>query len=501
MTPSHPAYLYTAAQVRELDRRAIEDEAIDGYALMQRAGAAAFRLLRMRWPAAQRLAVFCGGGNNGGDGLVVARLARQAGLQVQLGLNRDPDRLGGAAARAWADWVQLDGHALGFDAVDPASADVVVDALLGTGLDRPVAGAAAEAIGAIRGARRPVLALDIPSGIDADTGAVRGDAVPADATVTFIGAKRGLYTAAAVDHTGPVFVDALEVPERIYPGRGPSVPAIDATQAGVDMPVRRPGAHKGDAGHVLIVGGDHGFAGAPRLAGEAALRSGAGLVSVATRSAHAPAMAAARPELMVHPVDDPARELAPLLERVHTVAVGPGLGRDAWGVAALDAVIASAVPARVFDADALNVIAGRDTGELGSSILTPHPGEAGRLLGRSTASVQDDRFSAAEALRDLCRGVAILKGAGTLVAGPDGSTRLLPGARPAMASGGMGDVLTGITASLWAQGMPPGTAADAAVALHAAAADEAVAHWGTYGVLPSDLLAVLARLRGARAHG
>lgn len=501
MTPHPPTHFYTGEQVRELDRRAIEDEGIDGYALMERAGAAAFRLLRARWPGATSLLVVCGGGNNGGDGLVVARLAREAGLRVQLGLNRDPARLSGSAARAWADWAALDGHAHAFDAIDPARADVVVDALLGTGLDRPVAGAAAEAIAAIRVAQRPVLALDIPSGVDADTGSVWGDAVYADATVTFIGAKRGLYTGAAVDHTGSVFFDALDVPERIYTDLAPSVTRLDTAAPGQAMPVRRPGAHKGDAGHVLIVGGDHGFAGAPRLAGEAALRCGSGLVSVATRSAHAPAMAAARPELMVHPIEDPARDLAPLLERVDVVAIGPGLGRSAWAAAALDTLSAAPALARVLDADALNLVAARDPEGVGPCILTPHPGEAARLLGRSTAGVQGDRFAAVQELRHLFGGAAVLKGAGTLVAHPDGTTRLLPGGRPAMAAGGMGDVLTGVTASLWGQGMEAGAAADAAVALHAAAADAAATDWGIYGLVASDLFPALATYCGARAHG
>lgn len=501
MTPNPPAHLYTGEQVRELDRRAIEDEGIDGYALMQRAGSAAYRLMRARWPAATSLLVICGGGNNGGDGLVLARLAREAGLRVELGLNRDPDRLSGSAARAWADWAALDGHAHGFDAIDPAGADVVVDALLGTGLDRPVEGAAIVAIEAMRSAKAPVLALDIPSGIDADTGSVWGDAVCANATVTFIGAKRGLYTGAAVDHTGAVFVDTLAVPERIYTGLAPSVTTIDAACPAQGLPARRPGAHKGDAGHVLIVGGDHGFAGAPRMAGEAALRSGAGLVSVATRGAHAPAMAAARPELMVHPIDDPSSELPALLEQVDGVAIGPGLGCGRWGAAALDAVSTAPALARVLDADALNLIGDSDRREPSPSILTPHPGEAARLLGRSTASVQGDRFAAVEALRDRCGGVAVLKGAGTLVAAQQGDARLLPGGRPAMAAGGMGDVLTGIIASLWGQGMEPGAAAGEAVALHAAAADCVAADWGMYGVVASDLFPALARLCGARTHG
>ncbi len=495
-----PSVLYTAAQVRELDRRAIEDHGIDGYVLMARAGEAAFRTLRRRWPGARRLAIACGGGNNGGDGLVVARLAHAAGLEVEVALHRDPERLAGAAAQAWADWAAVDGHASDLEAVDWGRADVVVDALLGTGLDRAVSGPIADAIEAINAAPVPVLAIDIPSGLDADTGTVLGHAVAADATATFIGAKRGLYTGAAPDWTGPVLFDDLEVPAAIYAGMGPAVDTARLADTADALPRRRPGAHKGDAGHLLVVGGDYGLAGAALMASEAALRCGAGLVTLATRGEHAAVIAGARPEVMAHAVEDPARELEPLLAKADAVAVGPGLGMGHWGEAALEAVLGSHVEHRVFDADALNLLARSGPRDLGSAVLTPHPGEAGRLLGLDVQRVQSDRFAALDALVESFCCAVVLKGPGTVIGG-DGRTRLLPGARPAMAAGGMGDVLTGVIASLQAQGMAATQTAVAGACLHAEAADRAAGRMGAPGMIAGDLMEPLATLRGRAVDG
>jgi len=492
-----PQALYTATQVRELDRRAIEDHGIGGYALMQRAGAAGFRLLRLRWPGARRIVVQCGGGNNGGDGLVIARLAREAGLEVAVGLARDPNELGGAAAQAWSDWATAGGDAASLAAIDPAGVDVVVDALLGTGLDRPVQGPVAAAIARINASGRPALAIDIPSGLEADTGAVLGDAVRADATITFIGAKRGLYTGAAPDFTGPIFLDDLDVPATVFDDPGPVVRSLTATEAVARLPWRHPAAHKGDAGHVLVIGGNHGFAGAARLAGETALRAGAGLVTVATRAEHAPPMAAARPELMARGVEDPAHELPELAEGASALAVGPGLGRDAWAQAVLAFALEVRGIPRVVDADALNLLArGTHAAGLGpDDVVTPHPGEAGRLLHADTAAVQADRFAAVEGLRERLGCSVVLKGAGSLVAPATGGVYLLPCALGAMAVGGMGDVLTGAIAALAAQGTAPADAALCGAWLHAAAGARLARAHGGISVLPGDMAAAIAALR------
>lgn len=492
--------LYTAAQVRELDRRAIAglqgdhggDVEAAGYALMKRAGAAAFRLLRLRWPAARSLAIFCGGGNNGGDGLVLAALARAAGYEVHVALARDPEQLQGAAARAWADWAQVDGAYMALDALPPGTAYLVIDALLGTGLDRPVHGPIAESIGRINATAVPVLALDIPSGLQADTGAVLGDAVAADATVTFIGAKRGLYTGAAPDYTGPVFADGLDVPDNIYGDVGETVLVVHRAWVGPRLPRRRPTAHKGHHGRVLIVGGDYGFAGAPGMAGEAALRCGAGLVTVATRPEHATSLALTRPEIMTRGLCDPASELPALVAAADVVVAGPGLGRDDWSRAALAAVRARRDQRRVLDADALTLLAESPTPIGPETVLTPHPGEAGRLAGSSASEVQQDRFAALAALVEAYNATVVLKGPGTLIGAPGTWARMLPGGRPALAVGGMGDVLSGVIAALLGQGVPPGEAGAAGTWLHAVASDRCVAASGKSGVLPADLIAELA---------
>ena len=494
-----PSSLYRARDVRELDRRAIEEEGIPGIELMERAGLESFRVLRERWPAARRIAVIAGPGNNGGDGFVVARLAAREGLSVSVGLVGDAARIGGDAATAYRRMREAG------PGPDPASdpgagvaenAEVVVDALFGTGLAREVSGPAAAAVCAMNAGPAPVLALDVPSGIHADTGRVLGRAVRAAATVTFIGLKQGLFTREGREHAGAIAYRDLGVPVRVFERVAASARRIAFEDCAGTLGPRPRDAHKGRFGHVLVVGGDHGFAGAARLAAEAAARTGAGLVSVATRPEHVGALVASRPELMVHGIDSPDA-LGPLLDRATVVAVGPGLGRGEWGASLLGRVVAadrSLDRSLVIDADAINLLAGgsvewpRDGAW--AVVYTPHPAEAGRVLGTSAAVLESDRFSAARALAEAHRGTWLLKGAGTIVAGPGTLPRVCEGGNPGMASGGMGDVLTGIVAALLAQGCGALDAASAGACLHAAAADAAVAG-GERGMLAGDVIAAL----------
>jgi len=485
-----PYPLYRAAQAAELDRLAIEEAGISGRELMERAGAAAFAALRRRWPRARRLAVFCGGGNNGGDGYVVARLAQEAGLDVRILQLAAVERLG-PDARQVADAAVAAGiPAESYSGQPLAEFDLVVDGMLGTGLSGPVRGRWAEAIEAIGASALPVVALDLPSGLQADTGAVEGAALNAALTVTFIALKQGLFTGEGPARCGTLCHDALGVPEALFAQISPSAQRIDLARLTPLLPPRRRDAHKGHFGHLLVVGGDHGASGAARMAAEAAARVGAGLVSVATRPAHAAAMAAARPELMCHGVKGPA-DLHPLLERADVVAVGPGLGRDPWGRALLAFLLDVHQPL-VLDADALTLLAA-DPLYRDNWVLTPHPGEAARLLGLRVSEIQRDRFTALAGIEASYGGTVVLKGVGTLVLGPSGEATLCSDGNPGMASGGMGDVLTGIIAGLAAQGLPLELAARLGVTLHAAAGDRA-AQEGERGMLATDLLPHLRRL-------
>lgn len=489
-----PSALYTAEQVRYLDRLAMQHIGITGYELMQRAGCAALAVLQERWPKARRIAVVAGPGNNGGDGYVLARYARDAGMAVDLYALVPVERLAGDAARAAHDFIAAGGIPLEGAGLDLQRYEVLVDGVFGTGLTRPPEGAGLEAVRALNAAGKPVLALDLPSGLAADTGAVPGEAVRAAVTVSFIGLKRGLYTGNGPDHCGEIRHAGLGTPELVY--RHVQASALLVREFRGCLPPRPRSAHKGSHGHVLVVGGNAGYSGAARLAGEAALRVGAGLVSIATHPGHAAFLNLARPELMVRAAHGPA-DLQPLLERASVIALGPGLGQDDWACRLWECALASGLPL-VLDADGLNLL-GRLPRQRGDWVLTPHPGEAGRLLGRSTAEVQADRFAAVAALRDRYGGVVVLKGAGTLILGADGPPALCALGNPGLASGGTGDVLTGVIAGLLAQGLQAAAAARYGVALHAAAADRAAAA-GERGLLAGDLMDYLRLLVNLDAH-
>lgn len=491
-----PHALYTAAQVREFDRLAIQDYGIPGAELMERAGTASYRLLRRLWPEARDITLVCGLGNNAGDGYVVARLALADGLGVRVRQLGDRDRLRGDALTMALAYDQAGGEVLPFTGL-PSRTDVIVDAILGTGLERPLTGLWAEAIQAINRHPAPVLAIDIPSGLDSDRGQVLGIAVEAEATISFIGLKLGLFVGTGPDHCGDIYFDALGVPARVYSHELLSAKRLDWEQQSSLLTPRRRTAHKGDFGHVLVVGGAQGMGGAARLAAEAAARTGAGLVSLATWPGHAAALTMTRPEIMTKGVEAPA-DLDPLLQRATQIVLGPGLGQDAWGRSLWSRVLETDRPL-VIDADGLNLL-GNTPRHRDDWVLTPHPGEAARLLGLTTAAVQADRFAAALALRQRFGGLVVLKGAGTLIQGPDVRP---PGVcsqgNPGMASGGMGDVLAGIIGGLAAQGFDLQTSAEMGVCLHGAAADRAAAR-GERGLLAGDLLAELRSLLNPEIH-
>jgi NAD(P)H-hydrate epimerase len=496
-TEALPRALYRAEQVRALDRCAIDQHGISGIELMERAGAAALSWLRERWPRARRLCVLAGLGNNGGDGYVVARLASEQGLDVRVLTLGDHDQLKGEAATAAKAFVDAGGQGEPWSRL-PDDCDVIVDALLGTGLGRPVTGHWLEAIEQCNAARAPVLAIDVPSGLDADTGRVLGGAIRADTTISFIALKQGLFTGKGPDQCGSVRFDALGVPAAIYATQILSARRIDWVKEAELVPSRRPSAHKGAFGHVLVIGGAPGMTGAPRLCGEAALRSGAGLVSIATHPQHAPLVNLGRPELMVHGISD-ADDLRALARRASVVAIGPGLGQGAWGRELLAAALGLGKPL-VMDADALNLLA-NDRQRRDDWVLTPHPGEAARLLDCSVPEIESDRFAAVESLQQRYGGSVVLKGAGSLIrAAGHRPTAVCSDGNPGMASGGTGDALTGVIAALLAQGLEQEHAAGAGVCLHAAAGDRA-ARAGRRGMLAMDLIDNLRTTLAEAEHG
>ncbi|HEX5960767.1 MAG TPA: NAD(P)H-hydrate dehydratase [Rhodanobacteraceae bacterium] len=484
--PDPQTALYTTAQVRALDRAAI-DGGIPGFELMQRAARAAFDELRRRWPQARSLCLLCGPGNNGGDGLLVAALARAAGLQADVVATAQS--ASGDAGLARERFLSEGGSLSPPQALPPA--DLYIDALFGSGLNRAPDGDAARLVRALNAQPRPVLAIDVPSGLDSDTGVAFEPCVRAAATVCFVGWKRGLFTAQGPDRCGERTLATLDVPTEVYAQALPDARLLLA-QA---LPARPRDSHKGRYGHVLVVGGDLGAGGAARMCAEAAARVGAGLVSVATREANVVAILAARPELMPHGVHVP-RNLEPLVARASVLAVGPGLGQDDWGHGLWQAALDAGKPA-VLDADGLNLLAGHPSALPEACVLTPHPGEAARLLGTTVADVQADRFGAARTLARKHRAVVVLKGAGSLIAAADGQVAVCPWGNPGMASGGMGDVLTGVIAGLLAQGLSTWAAACLGVGLHARAGDLA-ARAGERGLLASDLFHYLRALVNGR---
>lgn len=481
--------LYTTAQMCDIERNAVDRLHVSGCELMQRAAAAAFVSLRRRWPQARRIVLLAGAGNNGGDAFVLGLLALNDSFAVEAIVL--PREASGDALRARVAFVAAGGRVAEADGnTTIPDADVLVDGLFGTGLGRPVQGIAAALIGRINVSRRPVLALDVPSGLDANTGTRLGMAVRADATLSFVAWKRGLFTADGTDCCGVRELDTLGLPRVAYDGVSADAELLDSSLGRLLAP-RCDNANKGMFGHVLVMGGDHGMAGAIHLAGEAALRCGAGLVSIATRPQNVLALNAARPELMAHAVDD-VGTLGTLVERASVIAIGPGMGQGEWGGAMLETALACGKP-RVFDADALNLLAKSPLRLSPNDVLTPHPGEAARLLDCDIATVQRDRYASARELAVRYAAVVVLKGAGSLVAAPDGRVAVCPWGNPGMASGGMGDLLTGVIAALLAQGLEAWDAARLGVAVHARAGDRAAGS-APRGMIASDLLAPLREL-------
>ncbi|ANJ67832.1 hypothetical protein A9404_10975 [Halothiobacillus diazotrophicus] len=496
-----PALLavFSAAQIRAHEA-AIFARGTDGYTLMDRAGASLLAALRSQWPEARHIAVVVGVGQNAGDGLVVARRAVEAGLCVDLFGWQDPADWSGAAAQAWQALRQaVPDIRIRNDSAGLSTAEVIVDALFGIGLNRPIDGPAAAWIAAINAARHAgawVIAADLPSGLLADTGQVLNDcAVHADLTVSFLGFKPGLFTG-----RGPALAGRLHLAllGQAMPDGAPMATLLfDAAP----LPPKPRDGHKGTFGTVLVVGGNRGMGGAARMAGESALRLGAGKVILAVHPEQVIGMNAGRPELMVHGVDGVAA-LISLMSLADAVVLGPGLGQDDWAQTLALAALAFDGP-MIVDADGLRFLSPVDSlvdPRAQSTVLTPHPAEAGRLLNCSTADVQADRFAAARALQARFGGAVLLKGAGSVLALRDG-LKLCGRGDPALATAGTGDILSGMVGALLAMGFDADEALGRAVCWHAIAGEIEATASGSWGMAASDLLGPIRALANAQLSG
>lgn len=483
--------IYEAHQIREIQRLARERYGVTSDTMLQRAGKAAFDFLLRRWPHAKKIAIFCGAGHNGGDGYILARQLHDRGLKPvvwQVGQHANlPPHLDAVLAACIAVSIPV----MPFTADSHLNRpDLIVDAICGIGANTTLRAEVIQAIDAIQLAGVPVFSLDIPTGIDADRGRVLGAAVRATATLTFIGLKPGLLTGSGIAYTGELALNDLQFPSDIFS----QVQSIaERTHLAVYqhyLKARPRDWHKGSSGRVLVIGGEVGYAGAPQMAGLAALRVGAGRVTVATHPAHAAEMTAGCPELMCRGVMS-GDELRPLLEQADVVILGPGLGQTTWSKTLWEEALAAKLPL-VLDADGLNLLA-RYPSQREQWIVTPHPGEAARLLGKSVWEVQDDRLTAVQEINKRYGGVTVLKGAGSLVLAPNALPVICDKGNPGMATAGMGDVLSGVIGGLIAQGIPLAEAAKMGVCLHAMAGDLA-AKDGERGMIATDLMPYLRRL-------
>jgi len=485
---SIPHSIWHADDLRHAEKEAADSLGITLYELMQRAGEAAFNVARTAYPESSHWLILCGHGNNGGDGYVVARLAVAAGIHVTLLALESDKPLPEEASAAREAWLNAGGVIHATDIVWPEEIDVIIDGLLGTGLHSAPRDPVATLIARANTHSAPVVALDIPSGLMAQTGTTPGAVIQAAHTVAFIALKPGLLTGKARDVTGTLHHNALGL-ESWLAGQETHVSRVDASLLAQWLPPRRPTSHKGDHGRLVIIGGDHGTAGAIRMTGEAALRCGAGLVRVLTRIENSAPIITARPELMVHELTPQSLEES--LEWADVVVIGPGLGQQAWGKQALQKVENFRKP-MLWDADALNLLA-INPDKRHNRILTPHSGEAARLLNCSVAEIESDRLLSARRLVKRYGGVAVLKGAGTVVAS-DEAMGIVDAGNAGMASGGMGDVLSGIIGALLGQKLPLYDAACAGCVAHGVAADKLAARYGTRGMLATDLFCTLRRV-------
>lgn len=506
-------WVVTAAQMQTLDRRTIQEAKVPGTTLMERAGTGVFTHLLEVWgaPKNKKVVILCGKGNNGGDGLVVARLLKKKGAKVKVVLMAPLKELSPDAKIMYRRLSRIIHPSL--FTVNPSrdtlcsflkDADLLVDALLGTGLSSSVRAPYLSAIEAINASPAFTVAIDIPSGLDSDTGATRGVAVQADLTVTFGNPKLGLFLGSAIDTVGTLEVVDIGIPLDFVTEMNPHIHLLTQESVRSLIPPRPPSSHKGTFGHAGIVGGSPGKTGAPAMAGLGALRVGTGLVTVATPQSVSAILESKLLEVMTEPMPESSNHLlgmetcSALLAFAHnksSLAFGPGLGVSPGTTELLRHLLPQLDAPCVLDADALNSLAHHC--QIFSSmkrppILTPHPGEMARLLEASSSrQVNDNRIGVSRQFAMQHRVILVLKGARTIIAEPQGHIAICPTGNPGMASAGMGDVLTGLIVGLLAQGLSAWDAARAGVYLHGLAGDLAAATIGEPGLIAGDVISAV----------
>lgn len=475
-----PQKLYKAQQVRDNESIVAAKAGIEMFTLMENAGLAIWQLISEKFTKPSKMTVFAGHGNNGGDGYIIARLALNAGWQVKLIQAGQCSKICGDAKKARALYMQYGGKEYAID-TPLESGTVVVDSLLGSGLNGEVRGSFVELINRINECENQwVCSVDIPSGLCSDTGAVLGVAVKADATCTFIGVKQGLLTGRGPDYCGRMYFAGLGISDLFEQMICPSAMTLEYDDLFDHLPKRKPSSHKGHFGHVLLIGGNKGMSGAIRMAAQAALRSGAGLVSVVTHPGNVFIVASSCAEIMV------SDKLDGLLERCDVVVFGPGAGQDDWSLNWLNMLLDCDKP-MVIDADGLNLLAQTKLKQSSRQwVLTPHPKEASRLLDCDVMAIERDRVTNAEKLSEKYDAVCLLKGVGTVISGLEQKIINISG-NPGMATAGMGDVLSGIIGGFLAQGLSLLDAAAYGALIHGLAGDRA-AKDGQRGMMATDLL-------------
>jgi len=489
--------IVSSEQVRLIEPQAAQAAGCSMFELMQRAGQAAFEQLKAHWPDAQKILVVAGNGNNAGDGYVLATLAKQQGFDVQVGCQEPKRVLTGDAQQAQLNWQKAGGKTQALAKLNFAACDLLVDALLGTGLTGQVKASFLEIIQQVNQAQRPVLSIDLPSGMHADTGQALPVCIKADVTITFVATKPGLVTGIGKEYSGKLVYADLAIGKAFFAlaSQASQLVGWSMLQALQAKPIH---ANKGSFGKLLCIGGNQGMAGAIRLSAESALRTGVGLVKVFCHQDSHSLVSAGRPEIMLTD-----KNLKEAFDWCSCIIIGPGLGQDDWAhqqLSRLMSYLQQQPKPVVFDADGLNLLAAmpddllalETLSKLPAVIFTPHPGEASRLLDCDIATIESNRYQASQKIAQQYHGVCVLKGAGTIM--QTGSSEqhvkswVCTGGNPGMATAGMGDLLTGITGAFLAQGMTAQQAAIYAVCAHAEAGDRVATQYGQRGMIASDLL-------------